>query len=318
MTPESPLLFQNGLAKKILRRVGRSLRRVQGHGNSTRVAITPDASRPAPIAGPAGDRNSAVQEHLAPNVDGMFDGSILIVAHPDDETLWFSSVLDRVDRILVCFVDAPPPAHATNAGRRRVLLEYPLKNIATLGLSEPGLFGAASWHNPIVTDFGLKVRRKFSARSERSFHELKNLLRPQLIPYRNVFTHNPWGDYGNEEHVQLHHVVNSLRPELGFNLWFSNYCSNVSFSLMMQYTYTFCNRYITLETNQDLARDLTRLYERNACWTWYDGWQAFHDEAFLEASSLIPKLDPPNPPDSMRLAYCRGHLFPLNFMRIDF
>jgi hypothetical protein len=92
---------------------------------------------------------------------------------------------------------------------------------------------------------------------------------------------------------------------------------------MMQYTYIFCNRYIKLETNQDLARDLTRLYERNACWTWYNDWQAFQDESFMEASSLIPSLDAPDPrylfsPDSMRQPLCRGHLFPLNFMRIDF
>ena len=31
--------------------------------------------------------------------------SILVVAHPDDEVLWFSSILDDVNRIIIVFVD---------------------------------------------------------------------------------------------------------------------------------------------------------------------------------------------------------------------
>jgi len=37
----------------------------------------------------------------------MLSSAILVVAHPDDEILWFSSVVDKVDEILFCFGDYP-------------------------------------------------------------------------------------------------------------------------------------------------------------------------------------------------------------------
>jgi hypothetical protein len=287
-----------------------------GSGADTQAMTAPEsASSPVPAA--------LAQERAGLNADAMLEKSILLVAHPDDEILWFSSILNRVDKVLVCFVDAPPPNQTAGAGRRRVLLEYPLKTISTLGIPEPGLFRTANWQNPLVTEFGLKVRRHASERSRRSFHELKRLLRPQLAPYRNVITHNPWGEYGHEEHVQLHHVVKSLKHELGFDFWFSNYCSNVSFRLMMQYTYSYASHYITLETNLDLADYITCLYRKNACWTWYDDWQAFRDESFLESSSLISGMRTPDRgrlslPNLSRRPRGRGHLYPLNFMRVHF
>jgi len=33
------------------------------------------------------------------------DSSILVVAHPDDEVLWFSSVLERVQETIICFLE---------------------------------------------------------------------------------------------------------------------------------------------------------------------------------------------------------------------
>ena len=32
--------------------------------------------------------------------------SVPIVAHPDDEVLWFGSILEQVDRIIICYVGA--------------------------------------------------------------------------------------------------------------------------------------------------------------------------------------------------------------------
>jgi len=33
----------------------------------------------------------------------LVKGAILIVAHPDDEVLWFSSLLCRVEKVVICF-----------------------------------------------------------------------------------------------------------------------------------------------------------------------------------------------------------------------
>ena len=38
----------------------------------------------------------------------MFENSILIMAHPDDDILWMSSVIEKVEDIIFCFNDDPP------------------------------------------------------------------------------------------------------------------------------------------------------------------------------------------------------------------
>jgi len=35
------------------------------------------------------------------SAENMFSNSILVVAHPDGEILWFSSIIDKVDQILM-------------------------------------------------------------------------------------------------------------------------------------------------------------------------------------------------------------------------
>ena len=54
---------------------------------------------------------------------------------------------------------------------------------------------------------------------------LKDLLRARLGDCRNVITHNPWGEYGHEDHVQVFRAVTALQAELGFAVWVSGYCA---------------------------------------------------------------------------------------------
>ena len=58
----------------------------------------------------------------------MLDKSIIVSAHPDDEILWFSSIAEKVDKIVFCFSDCDShPDWST--GREKSLSEYPIKNI---------------------------------------------------------------------------------------------------------------------------------------------------------------------------------------------
>ncbi len=47
-----------------------------------------------------------------------------------------------------------------------------------------------------------------------NYYKLKNHLKKKLMGYVNIFTHNPWGEYGSEEHIQVYKVVKELQEEI--------------------------------------------------------------------------------------------------------
>jgi hypothetical protein len=121
----------------------------------------------------------------------------------------------------------------------------------------------------------------------------------------NVFTHNPWGEYGHEEHVQLFRAVDALRRKIGFRLWVSNYCTERALPLAMRYFSDAPGSYIRLPTDKDFADQVAGLYRKHGCWTWFDDWAWFDEECSLEA------------PHGENGAAPHRHLFPLNFFTID-
>ncbi len=122
-----------------------------------------------------------------------------------------------------------------------------------------------------------------------------------------VFTHNPWGEYGHEEHVQVYRAVSTLRRELGFELWFDTYASDRSAVLMartVSRTQFACE---SLPTRYDIAQPIEALYRDTGCWTWpYDDYQWFETETFA--------LDPIELPEHRQAA----SRMPINFISVDF
>ena len=241
--------------------------------------------------------------------DGMLQDAVLVVAHPDDEALWFSSVLAGVNEVIVCFLNSPGHPEL-ELGRTRSLEEYPVANISTLALDEPGAFNCADWQNPAVTPCGIEIPYSAAAdrRYQENFRKLRALLESRLKGCDNVFTHNPWGEYGHEEHIQIYRAVESLQESMGFNLWFSNYCSNRSYNLMLEHIRGFSSDYITLATDKPLGEAAREIYQKNGCWTWMDDYQWFNEESFIVNFSQRPE----------RNGGENGHIFPLNFMKLEF
>jgi hypothetical protein len=117
-------------------------------------------------------------------------------------------------------------------------------------------------------------------------------------------THNPWGEYGHEEHVQVFRVVKALQVELGFKLWCSNYCSNKSLPLFSREMPDSPVSYTTLPTNKRLAETIMSLYQRNSCWTWYENYRWFEEESFVLMG------------DTREFLVATGHLFPMNMLQV--
>jgi hypothetical protein len=236
----------------------------------------------------------------------LFDKSIIVAAHPDDEVLFFSSVLCKVKEIVFCYLGCESKPQ-WGSGREKSLMVYPLKNISCIGLDESGTFYGIDWKNPEITEYGLAIcdRKISDMRYRDNYAKLQSYLRGKLENYDNVFTHNPWGEYGHCEHVQIYRVIKQLQKELHFNLWYPNYCSNKSFALMLSYVSGFRSDYITLKTDRTIGEQIRDIYRENGCWTWYEDWEWFNEESFMLSG------------DKENEEKDYGHIFPLNMIKVE-
>lgn len=262
----------------------------------------------------------------------LLDNSIIIAAHPDDELLWFNSILKQVDEVVIVYEDFWAHPELKEA-RRAVIRDYPRPNVRSLGMSESGACGCANWASPTESPFGIELsieaqRRELTrvsklalarigvldplvsdcsvaVRYEQNFQLLLEAFRPRLSSGMNVFTHNPWGEYGHEEHVQLFRVLQTLREEIGFNLWMSNYCTERALPMAMRYFQRETEGYVRLPTDTEFADKVADLYKKHDCWTWSEDWVWFEEECFMEA------------PRAASEPTAHQHLFPLNFFSIE-
>ncbi|MCV0397341.1 MAG: hypothetical protein K5872_19620 [Rhizobiaceae bacterium] len=263
----------------------------------------------------------------------FLDNSMIVGAHPDDELLWFTSILPRVDEVVIVYSDfwAQP---GIGERRRAAIADYPRGNVTCLDIAEAGAYGCAEWTQPRPSPHGISLGLEASRREitrlarksiskvaplditriaaegvarayEANFHAIYDALKTRVRPGMNVFTHNPWGEYGHEEHVQLFRVLDRLREEVGFRLWMSNYCTDRAMPLAMRYFHRAPGGYIRLPADKAFADRVAEVYRRHDCWTWAVDWAWFDEECFMEA----PAAD--SEPEAHR------HLFPLNFFTID-
>jgi len=237
----------------------------------------------------------------------MFDSSVLIVAHPDDEILWLSSVLDKMDSIIFCFNDASYNPEVGDA-RKKAIAQYPLLNVSTLDIVEPDAWDKADWSQPVTTDYGIQLEKcqEAALRYQETYEKLTSVLRSIVVNRKNVFTHNPWGEYGHEEHVLVYRVLKALQAEFHYDLWFSNYCSNRSVTLMDHYISGFVSDYECLPVNLALTKEIVEVYKKNDCWTWYADYKWFERECLMREKPSSEQVE--------LLPY--GHSFPVNYIKI--
>jgi len=261
----------------------------------------------------------------------FLENSMIVAAHPDDEMLWFNSIIGKVDHAVIVYREfwAVPDL---GKARTAAIDALPLKKVTCLDIDEAGSYGCADWKNPVLTEYGIQfggaeMRREIKRVTKRSinkilavpavtapervndqyvenFQRIYDRLEPMLSPEMNVFTHNPWGEYGHEDHIQVFRVLDHLRTKIGFRLWMSNYCTERALPLAMRYFTKAPGPYIRLPTDKVLAEQIADVYRTHGCWTWTDEWSWFDEECFMEA------------PESEG-GGVQNHLFPLNFFTID-
>jgi LmbE family N-acetylglucosaminyl deacetylase len=209
----------------------------------------------------------------------QIQNAVMVVAHPDDEILWFSSILNDCKSVLVCFGPSATSKQSWDSGRAALMETYPLKKVRFLRVRQSDTFDAANWNKPKEADSGLHLRRRRSLYG-RNAENLRRILDVELKHESLVFTHNPWGEYGHEEHVQIFRILAELKQKLGFDLFVNSYVSNRSAKLMSRCTHSLGGNPLVRETDSTLALRLKNLYLENNCWTWMADYEWPEHESF--------------------------------------
>lgn len=235
------------------------------------------------------------------------EGALLVVAHPDDEILWFGSIAAEVDKIVVCFLN--DPAHPELAGaRERVLSEHPLREkMVCLGADETGAFNHAQWPRPETTRYGLRIvkGRQVAKHYRLCYRQLEQQLAPIISAAARVITHNPWGEYGHEEHVLVHRVATSLAAAGNKDVWYNNHASSWSEDLMRVYLDKSGHRIECRAVDTRAMEAIAEVYRAHDAWTWFDDYQWFGEEYFVRGP--LERVDRPG----------FGSIFPINMLRLE-
>ena len=222
-----------------------------------------------------------------PRSTSALDRSVLVVAHPDDEILWFGSVAPYVDRIIVCFLHDPAHPDLSDA-RCHTLEQHPwAARMHCLALTETGAFGHADWTAPKVSPSGLELGgpRRIARVYRECAEDLQAELEPLLDGAANIFTHNPWGEYGHEEHVMVHRVATALARKAGAATWYDNYASSWSAALARRYLYDPDGAMFERPVDTVEMRRIADIYTAHGAWTWFDDYVWFTSECMVRAST---------------------------------
>lgn len=132
--------------------------------------------------------------------------SLIIVAHPDDEVLWFSSIIKKPGAVLVfCFQNTP---HTSGSA----VLKY-VQSISTILQHYTKLLPILWLQTPKTTT--PKMFGRMAPRIQTVLNvNVSNLIK--VIEPKKIYTHNPWGEYGHTEHIAVHKAVILAREDAFF------------------------------------------------------------------------------------------------------
>ncbi|MFK7824298.1 MAG: hypothetical protein AB8G05_09080 [Oligoflexales bacterium] len=162
----------------------------------------------------------------------------LVVAHPDDEVIWFAP--EYFNLIVIVFLGREDKPWMDPC-RKKSLFEHDLGDkILCLNLIESGFWKDASRS---------KEHRSAYAKTQRELKAIFN-----RSSFNEIYTHGPEGEYGHSDHTLVHQVVKKvLRPDQ-----------------MMYYPVSHTSRLFDLVHKSDtvLRKRIMQVYKMNKCWTW--------------------------------------------------
>ena len=150
--------------------------------------------------------------------------------NPDDEVIFFSSVLKSSPKVIICFNESQDKI--VNKGREKIKNQLPYTKPSFLNLKEANVFNSANWAFPKTDQKGLIVKKV--KQLIRKIFKLKLHLSKLINIGDIIYTHNPWGEYGHEEHVQVFKAIYDLKKIFKLKIYINGYVSNKSYNLMLK------------------------------------------------------------------------------------
>ncbi len=177
---------------------------------------------------------------------------LLVVAHPDDEIIWFNP--EYFDQILIAFNARHDRADFAGA-RSKVISEHPLRDkILFANIPESGF-----WEN----------KSRYSYHMD-SFNRLNQLFSQELAEQSisEVFTHNCYGEYGHADHRLIYDIVkNHFFYHRNIPVWTP--LLDIKEIKSCYHTTTFR----TLNSNKKLFHEIKKVYDKYDVWTYFENYE---------------------------------------------
>lgn len=94
----------------------------------------------------------------------------------------------------------------------------------------------------------------------------------------------------------MYRAAQAVSRHLGYDVCYSNYCSDRSYRLMIDNIDGRRSDYETLPADPGLAKGIEQLYRDHDCWTWpFDDYAYCAEESFIRGGAP-PGLAPGAPP----------------------
>lgn len=214
------------------------------------------------------------------------ENSTLVVAHPDDEILWFGSIVKKCKKVIICF--GPSNNFELSEGREKIKKLLTYRNVEFLNLHEAGVFNSSNWNSQIKKEYGVKCynnEKKYIDNYQKGYEILLNKLKNEKV----IFTHNPWGEYGHEEHIQIFKIISKIKKIYNFRLIFNGYFSSKTIRLMIDNKSKYNFYYFDLHNDHEYVVNIKKQYIENNIWTWDDNYIWPDIEYYYEINELTNK-----------------------------
>jgi LmbE family N-acetylglucosaminyl deacetylase len=210
---------------------------------------------------------------------GPGSGILVVVAHPDDEILWLGPAVAKATTIIAALATHYSDPKVTR-GRELVRASYP-GPFEFLGLRSAGVYRRSDWRRRSPVEHGVTLEAggppERAALYEENYRAMLELLDPYVRRNPVIYTHNPWGEYGHEEHVQVSKAVQALAKRHGCTVWAWDGFQEQELlrqGMRLRSDY-FAGRTASLPScalavDSSLYREVRQLYLSNDAWTWDD------------------------------------------------
>jgi hypothetical protein len=191
---------------------------------------------------------------------------VLIIAHPDDDIIWFQPILTQVDKVMITSMPLTYP-HINIIDKCSYLSGtsyFPARGIASIADYKD------HWLNPVE-------RLQYAADYDLL---LRDLMADPRVP--TYYTHSPHGEYGHRHHREVSAAVCALAMEYGKDVWCPTIAVEIISSGDMEYynlsistlpKHTF---YYSIKTYKNMQKfyyeEPVNLTFPFNYWTWEDGY----------------------------------------------